>query len=177
MGNLRGEKLEDLEDDPDLDDDRFLEEYRCSIFMELELDEQLGAGTSLPGLVAAKLGADVTLTDNSSRLEDQGERNMMLQQLGGVNVEAYAWGDSATIKESRKVSDFEIPIRQQDSDQIHKYIRSVPIAMDVIRILMGPCEINTISTDTSSRAKRFDALSGDRNKLARQVKLEPIKVI
>ncbi|ONK55370.1 uncharacterized protein A4U43_UnF4200 [Asparagus officinalis] len=48
--------------------------------------EQLGAGTSLPGLVAAKLGADVTLTDNSSRLEDQGGGNMMLQQLGGVNA-------------------------------------------------------------------------------------------
>jgi len=30
---------------------------------------QLGAGTSLPGLVAAKLGARVTLTDNSTRLE------------------------------------------------------------------------------------------------------------
>ncbi|CAL8171349.1 unnamed protein product [Prunus armeniaca] len=30
---------------------------------------ELGAGTSLPGLVAAKVGADVTLTDDSSRLE------------------------------------------------------------------------------------------------------------
>ncbi|WVZ11622.1 hypothetical protein V8G54_016152 [Vigna mungo] len=30
---------------------------------------ELGAGTSLPGLVAAKLGARVTLTDNSTRLE------------------------------------------------------------------------------------------------------------
>nr|AFK47836.1 unknown [Lotus japonicus] len=30
---------------------------------------ELGAGTSLPGLVAAKLGARVTLTDDSSRLE------------------------------------------------------------------------------------------------------------
>ncbi|KAI9166134.1 hypothetical protein LWI28_026798 [Acer negundo] len=30
---------------------------------------ELGAGTSLPGLVAAKLGSDVTLTDDSNRLE------------------------------------------------------------------------------------------------------------
>ncbi|XP_042507665.1 methyltransferase-like protein 23 isoform X2 [Macadamia integrifolia] len=30
---------------------------------------ELGAGTSLPGLVAAKVGSDVTLTDNSNRLE------------------------------------------------------------------------------------------------------------
>ncbi|KAK6145163.1 hypothetical protein DH2020_021983 [Rehmannia glutinosa] len=30
---------------------------------------ELGAGTSLPGLVAAKVGADVTLTDDSSRSE------------------------------------------------------------------------------------------------------------
>jgi len=30
---------------------------------------QLGAGTSLPGLVAAKVGADVTLTDDSNRSE------------------------------------------------------------------------------------------------------------
>ncbi|KAM7261078.1 hypothetical protein ACFE04_026553 [Oxalis oulophora] len=30
---------------------------------------ELGAGTSLPGLVAAKVGADVTLTDSANRLE------------------------------------------------------------------------------------------------------------
>ncbi|KAI3845628.1 hypothetical protein MKW92_049571 [Papaver armeniacum] len=33
---------------------------------------ELGAGTSLPGLVAAKVGANVTLTDDSSRLEIMG---------------------------------------------------------------------------------------------------------
>lgn len=30
---------------------------------------ELGAGTCLPGLVAAKLGFDVTLTDDSNKLE------------------------------------------------------------------------------------------------------------
>lgn len=30
---------------------------------------QLGAGTSLPGLVAAKVGADAMLTDDSNRSE------------------------------------------------------------------------------------------------------------
>ena len=30
---------------------------------------QLGAGTSLPGLVAAKVGAHVTLTDDLNRVE------------------------------------------------------------------------------------------------------------
>ncbi|XP_059281124.1 uncharacterized protein LOC132034760 isoform X2 [Lycium ferocissimum] len=33
---------------------------------------ELGAGTSLPGLVAAKVGADVTLTDDSNRSEVHG---------------------------------------------------------------------------------------------------------
>lgn len=32
-------------------------------------DFQLGAGTSLPGLVAAKVGADVTLTDIAHNTE------------------------------------------------------------------------------------------------------------
>lgn len=35
----------------------------------LSIFVQLGAGTCLPGLVAAKVGASVTLTDDSSRLE------------------------------------------------------------------------------------------------------------
>ena len=30
---------------------------------------QLGAGTCLPGLVAAKVGADVTLTDDANSIE------------------------------------------------------------------------------------------------------------
>ncbi|XP_031258804.1 methyltransferase-like protein 23 isoform X3 [Pistacia vera] len=33
---------------------------------------ELGAGTSLPGLVAAKVGSDVTLTDDSDRIEVMG---------------------------------------------------------------------------------------------------------
>ncbi|ONK63169.1 uncharacterized protein A4U43_C07F12120, partial [Asparagus officinalis] len=60
--------------------------FKCKQFDSFPFLEQLGARTSLSGLVAAKLGADVTLTDNSSRLEDQGGGNMMLQQLGGVNA-------------------------------------------------------------------------------------------
>ncbi|KAH0973140.1 hypothetical protein GBA52_025296 [Prunus armeniaca] len=45
--------------------------------------EVLGAGTSLPGLVAAKVGADVTLTDDSSRLEvlDNMKRVLDLNKL------------------------------------------------------------------------------------------------
>ena len=35
----------------------------------LKSDLQLGAGTSLPGLVAAKVGADVTLTDIAQNTE------------------------------------------------------------------------------------------------------------
>ncbi|KAK9074790.1 hypothetical protein SSX86_003108 [Deinandra increscens subsp. villosa] len=37
--------------------------------VEHDVSLQLGAGTSLPGLVAAKVGADVILTDDSDRLE------------------------------------------------------------------------------------------------------------
>ncbi|CAH2048232.1 unnamed protein product [Thlaspi arvense] len=40
--------------------------FRGSMILEL------GAGTSLPGLVAAKVGADVTLTDDSSKAEVMG---------------------------------------------------------------------------------------------------------
>ncbi|KAF5185108.1 Methyltransferase-like protein [Thalictrum thalictroides] len=38
---------------------------------------ELGAGTSLPGLVAAKMGSHVTLTDNSTRLEVLGNMKKM----------------------------------------------------------------------------------------------------
>ncbi|XP_061367739.1 uncharacterized protein LOC133310769 isoform X2 [Gastrolobium bilobum] len=53
----------------------------------------LGAGTSLPGLVAAKVGANVTLTDDSSRLEvlDNMRRVCDLNKLD-CNVLGLTWG-------------------------------------------------------------------------------------
>ncbi|KAJ1403906.1 S-adenosyl-L-methionine-dependent methyltransferase [Sesbania bispinosa] len=54
---------------------------------------ELGAGTSLPGLVAAKVGAHVTLTDDSSRLEvlDNMRRVCDLNKLE-CNVLGLTWG-------------------------------------------------------------------------------------
>ncbi|XP_068345358.1 uncharacterized protein [Pyrus communis] len=54
---------------------------------------ELGAGTSLPGLVAARVGADVTLTDDSSRLEvlDNMRRVLDLNKLE-CNVMGLTWG-------------------------------------------------------------------------------------
>lgn len=47
----------------------FLSSSRITASLTYWVSLQLGAGTSLPGLVAAKVGADVTLTDESNRLE------------------------------------------------------------------------------------------------------------
>ncbi|KAM1529070.1 hypothetical protein ACFX1Z_018324 [Malus domestica] len=54
---------------------------------------ELGAGTSLPGLVAARVGADVTLTDDSSRLEvlDNMRRVLDLNKLE-CKVMGLTWG-------------------------------------------------------------------------------------
>ncbi|CAJ2646655.1 methyltransferase family-like protein [Trifolium pratense] len=54
---------------------------------------ELGAGTCLPGLVAAKVGANVTLTDDSSRLEvlDNMRRVCDLNKLE-CNVLGLTWG-------------------------------------------------------------------------------------
>ncbi|KAB1199948.1 Methyltransferase-like protein 23 [Morella rubra] len=54
---------------------------------------ELGAGTSLPGLVAAKVGADVTLTDASDRAEvmDNMRRVCDLNELK-CNVLGLTWG-------------------------------------------------------------------------------------
>lgn len=54
---------------------------------------ELGAGTCLPGLVAAKLGLDVTLTDDSNKLEvlDNMRRVCDLNQLN-CKVLGLTWG-------------------------------------------------------------------------------------
>ncbi|XP_021901789.1 methyltransferase-like protein 23 isoform X2 [Carica papaya] len=54
---------------------------------------ELGAGTSLPGLVAAKVGADVTLTDQSDKLQvlENMKRECILNRLD-CKVVGMTWG-------------------------------------------------------------------------------------
>ncbi|XP_061998816.1 uncharacterized protein LOC133716088 [Rosa rugosa] len=54
---------------------------------------ELGAGTSLPGLVAAKVGADVTLTDESNRLEVLSNMKSVIElNKLQCNVVGLTWG-------------------------------------------------------------------------------------
>ncbi|XP_058090817.1 uncharacterized protein LOC131237166 isoform X2 [Magnolia sinica] len=55
---------------------------------------ELGAGTSLPGLVAAKVGSDVVLTDNSNRLEVL-ENMRKTSDLNNLNCKilGLTWGE------------------------------------------------------------------------------------
>ncbi|MQM19357.1 hypothetical protein Taro_052360 [Colocasia esculenta] len=56
--------------------------------------DQLGAGTALPGLVAEKVGADVTLTDSSSNLEvlDNMRRTCGINKLN-CKILGLTWGE------------------------------------------------------------------------------------
>ncbi|KAK1273423.1 hypothetical protein QJS04_geneDACA009652 [Acorus gramineus] len=55
---------------------------------------ELGAGTSLPGLVASKVGANVVLTDNADRLEvlDNMRKTCELNKLD-CRILAVTWGE------------------------------------------------------------------------------------
>ncbi|KAF3440340.1 hypothetical protein FNV43_RR18624 [Rhamnella rubrinervis] len=67
---------------------------------------ELGAGTSLPGLVAAKVGADVTLTDDANKLEvlDNMRRVCHLNKLK-CNILGLTWGvwDASTFSLCPKI--------------------------------------------------------------------------
>ncbi|OVA03812.1 Nicotinamide N-methyltransferase-like [Macleaya cordata] len=56
---------------------------------------ELGAGTSLPGLVAAKVGSDVTLSDDSSRLEVVLDNMRRVCDLNKLNCKiiGLTWGE------------------------------------------------------------------------------------
>lgn len=56
---------------------------------------ELGAGVSLPGVVAAKCGADVTLSDSAELPEclENCRRSCQMNNLQGVKVFGFTWGD------------------------------------------------------------------------------------
>ncbi|KAH9710817.1 putative methyltransferase family protein [Citrus sinensis] len=67
----------------DKDEDEMTDKHMTTVSQHYFVDEsdkpsfsiaiiELGAGTSLPGLVAAKVGSNVTLTDDSNRIEVMG---------------------------------------------------------------------------------------------------------
>lgn len=58
------------------------------LFENVSMWLKLGAGTCLPGLVAAKVGADVTLTDDSKRVE-VGEFSFTLNRVVCCHISLY----------------------------------------------------------------------------------------
>eukprot|EP00249_Psilotum_nudum_P014854 c25032_g1_i1 orf=109-561(+) len=55
---------------------------------------ELGAGTALPGLVAAKIGANVTLTDHCDRLEVlQNMRKICEKNHVNCKIQGLTWGE------------------------------------------------------------------------------------
>ena len=63
----------------------------CTIFMCFV---QLGCGTALPGIVAAKLGAKVTLSDSEDfpLCHQQAKQSCMANKLNDVEVIGITWG-------------------------------------------------------------------------------------
>ena len=55
---------------------------------------QLGCGTALPGIVAAKLGAKVTLSDSEDLplCLQQAKQSCAVNELNGVDVIGITWG-------------------------------------------------------------------------------------
>jgi len=59
---------------------------------------ELGAGTGLPGLVCASLGASVLLTDNNPGVLRLLEMNVDANLKGGASVAALEWGPDAAAR-------------------------------------------------------------------------------
>ena len=63
---------------------------RCVMYYNV----QLGCGTALPGIVAAKLGAKVTLSDSEDLplCLEQAKQSCAVNELGDVAVIGITWG-------------------------------------------------------------------------------------